>query len=215
MIAAKATPGRWVDSSTPLTPAVCAELVREGIVGVVRYVPLPNNPAHADISAAEAALILDAGLQLLLVQHVRMPPWSPSQHDGYTDGAIAAGSARAAGYAPGCHVFLDIEGVQGDAASTSLFCDNWARAVKSAGYRAGLYCGYSDPLSADQLYERPGFTTYWSDAGHRRVSTRGVAMTQGNEITIAGTKFDTDVIAPDLLGEVPWALTEENVPSAA
>ena len=53
------------------------------------------------------------------------------------------------------------------------------------------------------LYDLPTVTSYWSDAGHREVATRGVATSQGKLITLGGVDFDTDLMAPDLLGDLP------------
>jgi Domain of unknown function (DUF1906) len=204
--AAVATPGKWADSSTPLGPSVCAAVKAAGVVGVMRYVPLPGNAASRDITAGELNVIGEAGLELLLVQHVRRPPWLPGKCDGYSDGVVARGSAVNAGYPAGAHIFLDLEGAMGDAEGVTGYVGDWAKAVRLGGqYPAGLYVGYNAVLTPAQLYALPGFDCYWSDAGHRKVATRGVAIMQGTPMVLGGVQFDADDMAPDLLGGLPIA----------
>lgn len=207
MIARAAGVGSWVDTSTPVPSALASALVVQRIVGVIRYVPLPSNDSRLDISAPELAGLTLAGLQVLLVQHVRYPPWHPVSCDGYYDGTIARNAATAAEYPKGCHLYCDLEGVGGTADDTRRYLGEWAASVRSGGYLPGLYVGYDCSLSADQLYALPDYNTYWSDAGHRRVTTRGVAISQLGERVISGVKFDGDDVAPDLLGELPLACT--------
>lgn len=208
VIARPATPGPWVDTNWRITPSVAAALKAAGKVGIGRYVPLPNNPSAGDITGTEVGCILDAGLDLLLVQHVRRPPWYADMHSGRDDGLQAAKSATEAGYPNDCHLWLDLEGLGqgmgGSALAVGMFANDWARAVIGEGFRAGLYVGYAVPLSPVELYQLPGFTSYWSDAGHRLVAVRGVAIQQGApEVTIAGVRFDPDVMAPDGKGDLP------------
>jgi len=205
VIAGTATPGAWVDTSWKLTPSVLSALKQAGKVGVMRYVPLPGNASAGDISGGEMADILVADLELLLVQHVRRPPWLPQAYSGLLDGQAAADSARAVGYPPGAHVFLDLEGAAGQPSDAEKWTNDWAAAVKCEGYLAGLYVGYSALLSPLELYALPDFDCYWSDAGPRQVATRGFAIKQGAEVTIGGVTFDLDEVRQDLLGGLPVA----------
>lgn len=198
-----ASAGPWVDTAWPLTPVVCQALVAAGKRGVGRYVPLPGNNSAGDISAAEAQRITGAGLQLLLVQHVRRPGWSPLHCDGRADAVAACAAALAAGYPSGAHLFLDLEGIVGtDAPSCAVFAQDWAVEVRRY-FAAGLYVGYDVPLSAAQLYALPSFTSYWSDPGPRNVATRGFALKQGAGVVISGVGFDLDEVRADELGDVP------------
>lgn len=205
LVAGPATPGPWVDTSFPLTQHVCDALKAAGKVGVVRYVPLPGNSSHGDITAAELVAICGAGLECLLVQHVRLPGWDPGKHDGAGDGSMAGLVAYEAGYPDGAHVFLDLEGIHGSPFDTTGFAVDWQHRVMGNNLNAGLYVGYAVPLHPADLYELPGFDCYWSDAGPRHVATRGFAIKQGPEVTIAGVKFDTNTVAADLLGGLPWS----------
>jgi hypothetical protein len=206
-IARPATVGRWCDFSAKPTSTQLRILKAEGYTGVMRYVPLPsNNPAH-DIDSDELGAILDLGLELLLVQHVRTPPWDPRSHSGVVDGAAAAEHARAVGYSD-AHIFLDLEGITPgtDAAGVIQYANAWADRVLQSGFRAGLYVGYDVPLSPEQLYQELVVNSYWKDAGPRDVATRGFAVQQlSPEKTVAGLRIDEDVVVTDLLGEVPYA----------
>jgi hypothetical protein len=205
MIARPATPGLYYDASVRLHESSARALLDAGCAGVFRYVPLPRNSASGDVTADEIQLLTGLGLEVGLVQHVRNPPWDPRQHRGGDDGACAADYAKLVGYHVDCHLWCDFEGsMTGTPSSAAIeYVTGWAAEVVAAGFRAGLYCGYDDPLSPVELYALHGVTSYWSDAGHRKVSTRGVAISQGPEMTIAGVRVDPDQVAPDLLGDLP------------
>jgi hypothetical protein len=175
-----------------------------GKVGVARYVPLPGNSSAGDISGVEIGCLLDAGLQVLLVQHVRRPPWIPMQQSGTVDAGAACRAAELSGYPAGCHLFLDFEGAAGSPGAAFAYCCEWGKETRSQGYLAGLYVGYSALMSPQELYDLPDFTSYWSDAGPRQVAVRGFAIRQHQpEVTIAGVNFDPDTVEPDAKGELP------------
>jgi hypothetical protein len=199
-------PGRIVDTSTKLTPSALRSVSGAGFAGVARYVPLPGNRPENDIDAVELASILDNNLGLLLVQHVRKPPWDPALHPGVADASAAVEFARAAGYPEGGHIFVDLEGISGTALGTKKFAEDWAKAVLDAGYRAGCYVGFEVPLSPEQLFELRHINSYWSDAGPRAVATRGFAIKQQAGITIDGVRYDPDIVQTDKLGDTPFWL---------
>lgn len=209
LIAALAREGNWVDTNTILTVRTLDALRAAGKLGVARYVPLPGNNPAGDISAEELERVLGEGLQLALVQHVRAGDprthlWDPGQHSGEDDARTACAAAKAAGYPEGAHVFLDLEAVSGTTVATVGFCLEWSRITLAEGFLAGLYVGYSVPLSPEDLYDLQGFNSYWSDAGRRQVATRGCAIVQGAEVVIGGVKFDVDPVAADKLGGLPY-----------
>jgi hypothetical protein len=206
LIARAATPGLFFDASTKLHDASGRALRSAGYIGCFRYVPLPSVPHGPDIDAPELMTLAQvAGLEVGLIQHTRYPGWQPSQHSGRGDGLVAAEYAAQAEYPDGAHVFLDLEGVDtlSSAAEVIDFCQEWARAVGEYRYKAGLYVGYQQPLSPQQLYDLHGIDSYWSDDGHRKVLTRGCAVQQGPKMTVAGVQIDSDVVASDLLGDRP------------
>ena len=180
---------------------------------VVRYVSI-GGESGADLTAAEVAAILDAGLALLVVQHVRIPGWLPSTAMGSSDGSHAATNAAAIGYPKGCHLVVDLEGVLvGTPADVVIgYVNAWALAVRAAGYRAMLYVGYDTMLTPGQLYELPYVEAYWSDFGERQVAVRGFCMKQlSGTVALPGVPFpvDPDKIMADNKGDYPvWMVKE-------
>ena len=217
MISRPATPGLYYDASVRLHEPSARALLAAGCVGVFRYVPLPRNPIGQDINAPELAMLVGLGLEVGLVQHVRMPGWDPRQHSGYEDGQVAVEYAQQAEYPEGAHLWCDFEGplVGVPSGPCIEYCTQWARGVVEAGYRAGLYCGYDDPMTPEELYLLPGITSYWSDAGHRSVSVRGVAISQGPEGFALRAPLDPDQVAPDLLGDLPFVAAADAIAAAA
>lgn len=207
MKAQPASQGLWCDTTQKPSLAQVKALVTAGYKGIVRYLPLPNNNTAHDIDSDELVTLTGEGLEVMLVQHVRTPPWDPRSHSGTVDGATAAEWARNIGY-PDAHIFQDLEGVLvGTTPSAVIVYSNlWAGRILQSGFRGGLYVGYDVPLSATELYEDLSHNSYWRDAGPREVATRGFAVQQQSpEKTIAGLRIDEDYVVADLLGEVPYA----------
>jgi hypothetical protein len=206
MTAVRARVGPWLDASTPLSAGVCADIA-SSYLGVIRTLPLPGNSTASDLTAPELDRILAAGLQCAAYQHVRGEPptmlWQPRSHDGAADAECAAHAAHAAGLPPGCHLWQDLEAVDGTASDTLAYSRAWGVAAIGAGYLAGLYVGYAVPCSASELYTLP-HTSYWSDAGARQVATRGFSVRQRQpEVVISGVHFDRDDVSLDLIGDTP------------
>jgi Domain of unknown function (DUF1906) len=206
IIARPASPGTGFDCSVKPTPAQARALKAMDHTLVGRYVPLPANNAANDIDAAELIMLTDLGFEVLLVQHVRTPPWDPRAHSGTIDAAVACEHALDAGYPLGAHLYLDLEGLvaTADVAGAKLFVESWATRVLADGFKAGLYVGYDLPLSPTDLWLLHGINTYWTDAAHHHVANRGCAIVQGRELTVRGVRIDEDTIAPDMLGELPF-----------
>jgi hypothetical protein len=208
--ASPAPVGLACDTSSFFTPAQAAKLWAASFRAIGLYVPLPTlPPAAGDINAAKLAYLTEMGFAVWLWQHVRYPGWKPAAHSGSVDALVACGAARGAGYPIGAHIFLDLEGIAPETTADELktFSEQWASTVLMSGYLAGVYCGYDDPLGPDGLYGLHGVNSYSSDAGHRKVSTRGIAIQQGPQIVVGGVTIDTDQIQRDLLGELPVMAT--------
>jgi len=207
-----APPCLIVDTDVKLTPNVISAIEAQGYKGIVRYVPLPGMPAASDIDSVELGAILEAGLGLMLVQHVRRPPWDPGQHSGARDATTAVQAAQMAGYLRGAHLFLDLEGISGNGPDTKAFAEAWAAVIVGAGYAAGCYVGYGVPLGPQELYDLKNINSYWSDVGAREVAVRGFAVKQRGTIQISGVPFDPDAIQADELGATPlWmSASDEN-----
>lgn len=149
------------DANTTITQAIAEDFYAQGYRFVVRYVGRTQMASH-DLTAAEANTILDAGLALMIVQHVLDPGWSPTQSLGQEYGANAAAFTKAIGVPAGVNVWCDLEGVStsAQASDVAAYCNAWAGEVSAAGYVPGLYIGWEPGLSGTQLYDL-AFQHYW------------------------------------------------------
>lgn len=190
-----------------------AAYVAHGYRFVVRYVR--RQVEHAfDLTAEEAQAILDAGLALMVVQHVESESaWTPTPEKGAANGLVAAQEAAAAGVPPGVNVWCDLEGVASDvpAAQVALYCNRWHAAVAAAGYVPGLYVGWHSGLSPTELYRSLRFTHYWGAYNlnsDEAPAVRGLQMKQSvrkptDAVHGCAFEFQVDRIHTDALGGRP------------
>jgi hypothetical protein len=202
---AAALPGmQGFDCDSVLDAVAADRLYGSGFRFAIRYLSrtAPQNPG--DLSAAEAALILAAGLALTAVQHCPLPGWSPSAAVGQAYGQAAAQNAAAIGLPVGLSLWLDLEGAASwaTAAATIAHVNGWAGAVEAAGYLPGLYVGANQPLSGDELYWRLRVTRYWQSASDvPAIPYRGYCLAQALAPSpIDGVDLDRDVAMNDLFG---------------
>jgi glycoside hydrolase-like protein len=207
-------PPSWgCDCSAKLSPDMAQNLARAHLkngnkIGFVwRYVSLNTQPDGSgrypvDIDPEERDGILNAGLTLLLVQHVNYPGWYASALNGAAHGKAAANHAAWIEYPKGAHIAVDLEGVssQDTPKQVAEYINAWCRAVLAAGYKPVVYVGYSCGLTPEQLWELPLVDRYWSDFGTREVANRGFCMVQKPEEQLAGIKIDPDQAMADKLG---------------
>jgi hypothetical protein len=127
------------------------------------------------------------------------------------DGLAAVTRARAAGYLPGCHLWMDLEGVASMVGPVAViqYVEAWASVVLAAGFRAGLYYGVQAVLSGAQLYGIRGVDQYMRGANiSLNVANRGCSVIQmWPPVTISGVNLDVDVTIPDNDGDTPYELT--------
>jgi hypothetical protein len=173
---------RGFDANTRVTAQQARAFVSAGYKFAVRYVRRSTHHDY-DITTGELLGLLNAGLSVMLVQHVASEGWSPTGDLGAAYGAIAAQEAAAAGYPRRCIVWCDLEGTNPTArdADVIAFCNAWYDKVREAGFDAGLYVGYGAGLTADQLYYKLKFRRYWSAYNLNTdsvPSVRGVCMEQ-------------------------------------
>ncbi|HEU4883992.1 MAG TPA: DUF1906 domain-containing protein [Longimicrobium sp.] len=150
------------DANTRISAAAAQQFLERGYRFCLRYVGRLGQNAH-DLTRAEAQDIVNAGLALMVVQHVKSEDgWTPDGALGDTYGVNAATFAGQAGIPPGVNVWLDLEAVARGtpAANVAAYCENWYRRVKKAGYVPGLYVGWHAGLTGRQLYSLP-FRHYW------------------------------------------------------
>lgn len=153
---------RGIDLNRHLTYEDCRHFMKKGYRFALRYVPRLKAAAH-DITKAEFQTILQAGMGFMIVQHVEVEGWVPSAQKGDAYGKTAAECALQIGYPLGAMVWLDLEGVDKDVASsiTISYCKNWYKRVAAVGYTPGLYVGFMPGISAEDLYWKLPFEHYW------------------------------------------------------
>lgn len=205
-------PDCWgFDTNTKLTATSAAALAASQYDGEMlefcwRYVFF--GPARSgDLSTLETDAILGAGLRLLVVQHCRNPGWTASGQLGAADGAWAVRNARDAGYMPGCHIALDLEGLKNSGHPVEDHVVEWCNAAHAGGYPPVIYVGYDAGLNPDELWQIPNVDRYWSDFGQRAVTNRGFCCKQHAQTRVTGIDIDPDHAMPDALGGRLMAMT--------
>lgn len=168
------------DTDTKLNFDIAKSFYNEGYRFAIRYVSL-GSEASEDLTYEEANHILDAGLALMPVQHVRHAGWHPNGELGTKYGNNAAVDADKVGFPPGVNVWCDLEGVAGGTKAQSVidYCNSWYDAVAKYGYLPGLYVGVSSILNSEQLYEDLKFQHFWkSESMVPEVAVRSDQMVQ-------------------------------------
>jgi len=196
------------DADTVITADTAAKFVADGYSFCARYLSL-GQESHSDLSYEEADTILDAGLALIPVQHVRMPGWKPNAQLGVTTGSAAAMNAQTVGFPKGVNVWLDLEGVAtGTSAGDVIgYCNAWYNEVAAVGYVPGIYVGADSVLTSEQLYSDLKFSHYWkSESTVPDVDRRGYQLVQHFEPKLVnGIGIDIDTTQDDNLGgQVLW-----------
>jgi hypothetical protein len=211
-----AAPGiRGCDTDTVLKNATAQALRTAGYMFCARYLSCATPEQPGDLCAAEAAVILGAGMALIAVQHV--PPCLPGQKAwvasaalGKTYGQCAATNAKQIGLPPGMNIWADLEQIDLSTPAQAVidYCNNWFAQVAAAGYIPALYVGADAILTADQLYAALNTKHYWRSGSPSTpdVTKRGYQMVQHIDGTIVGTvQIDTDFTSTDALGDsVLW-----------
>jgi Domain of unknown function (DUF1906) len=199
---------KWFDCDTIVGPQVAMQFKSAGYTGAIRYIGR-HATAVQDIRVQEAETILNAGLGLMLVQHVQSPGWIPDASIGHGYGAFAADSATAIGYLPGAIIWLDMEGVKpgNDIQATLDYCNNWIEQVSHAGFTPGCYIGYEPGLTGMQFYHSTHFESFWRAYNGDVVPVmRGFMMNQHTELVMAGIHFDPNTVQKDNMGMLPLML---------
>lgn len=173
-------PLQGFDTDSVLDEKMVLEFVSRHYGFCLRYLSHEDNASKGDLSADEALLIRQHGLGLMLVQHVRFYPWSPTGALGKEYGQYAVAHAQTVGIPHGVSVWMDLENVNIKSAAQAVidYCNAWFLAVKDAGYSPGLYVGANSGLSGEQLYQLP-FQAYWkSISSVPDIPGRGYQMVQ-------------------------------------
>lgn len=199
------------DCDTTLSASLAQAFYAQGYKFCFRYLSRETESAQ-DLSELEATDIVNSGLALIPVQHVRSQGWSPNQNLGHEDGQNAAQNAQLVGFPAGVSVWCDLEGVNGAAQAQDVidYCEAWYEAVQAAGYASGLYVGAGALLTGQQLYDL-SFQHYWrSQSRVPEIPNRGYQLIQlFPSIEINGVGVDIDVAQNDKEGgQAQWLRVE-------
>src|SRR5467141_3862927 len=131
------------DANSVLNRRICEVAKARGFEFCIRYLSRQDVQPVGDLSEAEANVILDAGLALMVVQHVAPENWSPSQALGTKNGKYAAKHVRQIGFPEGVNVWLDLEGAKTSTPHETMiaYCNAWFAEVEGAGFVPGAYVG--------------------------------------------------------------------------
>lgn len=178
----------------------------------IRYITLGSEQnTSVDLDYYEGTDILNSGMGLMVVQHVRDPGWEPSGTLGTSDGKNTRANAYYVGLPAHVNVWLDLEGVSSSVSASDVidYCNNWYDEISAWGYVPGLYVGANCGLSSYQLYYDLNVAHYW-DSNSSSAPTpdvRGFQMYQQPETTYtvnSNTIFiDADNVSADNEGGLP------------
>ncbi|MEJ2457242.1 MAG: DUF1906 domain-containing protein [Novosphingobium sp.] len=199
------------DCNTVLTASSAAMFAEAGFTFAIRYVPrnfvATSDNSQGNLTTGEAGAILSAGLALMIVQHVAVSPWTPSQSLGESYGSYAAINASEVGMPTGTVLWLDLEGVASGTPASDIedYCEAWFAKVVAAGYLPGLYIGANCGLTSDEL---EGLSCqYYRQSGSSvpSLAQTGYCMIQSisSSYLLEGIAYDLDVIQADLIGKTP------------
>jgi hypothetical protein len=197
------------DTDTKLDLATAKLFRQSGYDFCLRYISLSSENSY-DLDREEAQVILNAGLALMPVQHVRYAGWLPNAALGTQTGKTAADNAIQVGFPSKVNVWLDLEGISSAATATDViaYCNSWYDAVAQAGYLPGLYVGANSILDSQQLYSNLNFQHYWHSLSIvPNVAVRGYQMIQTDGGTVHGIGIDKNVTQADAnRGQVQWLI---------
>lgn len=206
---------RGFDANTRITAPLAKAMHDHGYRFAVRYVRRVQ-PHSFDLTAAEIVTLLNAGLGVMVVQHVANDGWVPTAMNGSNYGLIAAAETKAIGVPPQVHLWCDLEGVRPGVPAQDViaFCNAWHDEVEASGYRPGLYVGWHPGLTGQQLYRDLRFKSYWGAYNIDRASMpapRGLMMRQyevcaADQVPGIHLDFDVNVIHADAMGDTPSLL---------
>src|SRR5260370_36520393 len=100
------------DTDGIVTAAAAAAFFTQGFRFCIRYVSRVAQQNANDLSVAEALDLLNAGLALMPVQHVRGAGWVPTAALGASDGVHAAYHAFVIGFPPRFNLWHDREALK-------------------------------------------------------------------------------------------------------
>jgi hypothetical protein len=200
------------DTDTKLDLTTAKLFRQSGYYFCLRYISLGSENS-ADLDSDEAQAILNAGLALMPVQHVRYAGWVPDESLGAQTGQTAADNAIHVGFPSKVNVWLDLEGISPDATAANVvaYCNRWYDAVAQVGYLPGLYVGANSILDSQQLYSDLKFQHYWHSLSIvPNVAVRGYQLIQSDGSIVHGIGIDKNLTQADAnQGQIQWLIQQE------
>lgn len=198
------TPGPGVDTSGTMRPEHARALVAAGKRFVARILCLPERSAANDLTAAELAMLTDAGLAVFVYAFLRRG--GHTAETGAADGAAMVKAADAIGYPKGAAVFVDLEcDMTPSRPQAEAYARAWRDTVLAAGRVPGAYLDRTFMRSGCDL---AGMFEWWWQAGSAPPcpDARGYALKQSADlnVTFAGLPFDLD----EMSGPLPWCVAD-------
>jgi hypothetical protein len=194
-------PALGFDTIVTLDAVHAAALKDQGFKFALRYL--------GSVTAAELAIILDAGLCFMPVTYSRGAGWAPTAAMGTSDGEEDVQHLKALGILTGCTVWIDLEGVNQTtpASVVSAWVNARATVLKAAGFDVGLYVGSDDILNNVQLYALPTIDRYWRSMSNVPTPQCGFCLLQlYPTVTVANVEIDVDCIQQDWQGRLPYVV---------
>jgi len=195
------------DCNVKLSFDVASKFKASGFDYAIRYVGRYTMASH-DIDKNELNDILNAGVDLGIVQHCPAGKGIlPSKELGKLWGTNAREFSKQVGYGEGKIVYLDLEDVNSDYRYRQQeifdYCNAWYDEVVQY-YTPGIYIGFNNYMTSDQLYNDLAFKDYWQSLSRvPDVSVRGYAMRQYPYGTLHGIQIDKNILMGDRLGRSP------------
>lgn len=182
----------------------------------MRYVRRDSRSQN-DLSTDEIAVLHAAGIAVSIVQHFGPAEgWVPTEALGIAYGANAATACHEISIPAGVTVWLDLEGVAPtvDAETVIRYANAWYSTVAAAGFEPGIYVGWGNGLTGEQLYKRLHFRRYMAAFNlnsDMAPIVRGVCVKQraaqgGDRPSGITFPFDVDAVLGDALGGLPTFL---------
>lgn len=206
MIAKAAGSGQLgFDVDQPLSVGQAAAFKAAGYEFCLRYAPRQLDNNRNNLTNPERDRILQAGLSLIVVQHVALDNWQPNAELGKQYGEYVSNYClKTVQLLKQVGVFLDLEMVNPSSTVADVigYATGWWNAVNAAGYTPGLYVGYQPGLNASELYKNLPFKSYWKAYNYDDgVAVRGFQMIQEPQKELNGISFDPNRTQVDNLGD--------------
>lgn len=189
--ATKASRSIGFDTPTYVTPEKARQFLGAGYDFVIRYVGrskrVDTEPDTSSwmvsLSKRELAELTSAGMAVSIVQFAKFTgrPYLNEEY-GLKIGGAAAYNVRGLGVPKGVTVWCDAEWSDNPSREQVIaYLNGWASAVSGAGYRPGVYVGWTG-LSGLDWYMLPKYRHYWKSASAMPfVEKRGYQMIQALE----------------------------------